>query len=500
MTQSLGNRRPIRVRNTAMARTAAETLARAGVTADQISLASLVFAVLAAGALLLAPSLGSLFYLLAAILVPLRLAANLLDGMVAVENRKGSALGPLFNEWPDRVADVVILASAGYAAGLVPGQGGTGSVAVFFGWLSAVLAVLTSYVREFGRAEGAAADFGGPFAKQQRMWAVIAGALVAFLLPRWAGVVLALTLFVIASGTAYTLYLRTMRLARFMRATDASEAEAWRAPDVATDPAEIADQEPAPASESAAAPRPRPRTDAGAEVPEAARPQPRRREEAHTSAQEVNQPRPRRREEPRESAQEANQPQPRSRQEPQASAQEANQRPPRPRGEPEASVLEAPRPQSRLRAERQGSMREAGRQQPRPRAAGEAPAREAPRPQPRARTEPQAPAPEANRPQPRPRTAEQAPSQEALRPQPRFSTEPQRPGNGTDRPQPRLRTEPQAPARETDRQQPRPRVEPSAPVREASGARPEPRVEPREAPYRTNDSEGDGRTSSPRET
>lgn len=218
MTQDKGNRRPIAARSTALARVAAGELARAGIGPDAISLASLVFAVLAAVSLVLAPLVGSFFYLLAAIFVPLRLVANLLDGMVAVEHDRGGPLGPLFNELPDRAADVAILVAAGYAAGLVPGSGGVGSLAVFVGWLAALLAVLTAYVREFGCALGAPADFGGPFAKQQRMWAVIAGALIALLLPRWAGVVLALMLVVVCAGTAYTLYRRIMRLADFLHA------------------------------------------------------------------------------------------------------------------------------------------------------------------------------------------------------------------------------------------------------------------------------------------
>ncbi|MCU1407306.1 MAG: hypothetical protein JWQ43_3609, partial [Glaciihabitans sp.] len=56
----------------------------------------------------------------AAAFVQLRLIANLLDGMVAVEGRKGGPTGDLWNEAPDRVSDVAIFIGAGYALGGCP--------------------------------------------------------------------------------------------------------------------------------------------------------------------------------------------------------------------------------------------------------------------------------------------------------------------------------------------------------------------------------------------
>lgn len=210
------NRRPIRARSTRPARLAAAGLARAGIGANAISVASLVFAALAAACLVLAPSLGAALYLLAALFVPLRLLANLLDGMVAVEHGRASPTGPLFNELPDRMADMVLIAAAGYGAALAPGAVGAWSVPL--GWLAAALALLTAYVRELGRALGFPADFSGPFAKQQRMWAVTAGAALSFLLPDYAGPLLLTVLVVLTAGTALTIYRRTARLAAALEA------------------------------------------------------------------------------------------------------------------------------------------------------------------------------------------------------------------------------------------------------------------------------------------
>lgn len=209
------NRRPIASRSSGWARALAALLARAGVPANAISVASVMFAAAAAAALLTATPAG---YLAAAALIPLRLLANLLDGMVAVEHGRATPTGPLYNEVPDRIADVMVLAAAG-ASAAIAGEGiadwGTAA-----GWIAAVAAVMTAYVRELGRALGQAADFAGPFAKQQRMWAVVAGALLAAAEGAWggAGEALFAVVAVTAAGTVLTAGLRLRRLARRLAA------------------------------------------------------------------------------------------------------------------------------------------------------------------------------------------------------------------------------------------------------------------------------------------
>jgi len=56
-------------------------------------------------------------WLAGAVLVQLRLLANLCDGMVAVLRNIASPVGELFNEVPDRVSDAATLIGFGYAAG-----------------------------------------------------------------------------------------------------------------------------------------------------------------------------------------------------------------------------------------------------------------------------------------------------------------------------------------------------------------------------------------------
>jgi phosphatidylglycerophosphate synthase len=99
--------------------------------------------------------------------IQLRLLANLFDGMVAVEGGFQTKSGEIFNELPDRISDVLILAAAGYA---IPAGGWLHDL----GWAAAALAVITAYIRTLGAACGTAQYFIGPMAKQQRMFLVTA--------------------------------------------------------------------------------------------------------------------------------------------------------------------------------------------------------------------------------------------------------------------------------------------------------------------------------------
>ncbi|WP_315898627.1 CDP-alcohol phosphatidyltransferase family protein [Vannielia litorea] len=205
----MAERRPIKARGAGWAQAAARWLAASRVTPNQISASSMVFAALAFGCFWLTrpagPGVAAALLIGAALFCQLRLVANLLDGMVALEGGKASPSGPFWNEAPDRVADVLILAGLGLAAG-----------PLWLGCFAGALAVGTAYLRELGRAEGLAADFCGPMAKPQRMAAVtlgcVAGAVEAAL---WGSTVaLQVTLWAVALGTALTAIRRAVRLVR----------------------------------------------------------------------------------------------------------------------------------------------------------------------------------------------------------------------------------------------------------------------------------------------
>jgi phosphatidylglycerophosphate synthase len=94
------------------------------------------------------------------------------DGMLAVEGNLQSPSGPLYNEFPDRLADSLILVGAGYAIGKV-------AWGVELGWAATAVALLTAYVRTLGGAVGAAQHFDGPMAKPRRMHVLIAACLLS---------------------------------------------------------------------------------------------------------------------------------------------------------------------------------------------------------------------------------------------------------------------------------------------------------------------------------
>ena len=205
----MAERRPIAARGSGWAQAAARRLAASSVTPNQISASSMGFAALAFACFWLTrpagPLLEALLLVAAALFCQLRLIANLLDGMVALEGGKGGPTGPFWNEAPDRVADVLILAGLGLACGLF-----------WLGCLAGALAVGTAYVRELGRAEGLAADFCGPMAKPHRMAAVTAGCVAGAVEGLATGTQWALlaTLCLVALGTAATALRRSVRLIR----------------------------------------------------------------------------------------------------------------------------------------------------------------------------------------------------------------------------------------------------------------------------------------------
>ena len=197
------SRRPLASRSSALAGWAVAALLRTGVTPNQISLASVGFSAAGAAALLAAPHNPWLF-LPVALCVQLRLLCNLLDGMVAVEGGRGTTVGVLYNEVPDRVADSLFLVAWGVACG-----------AGWVGWAAALAAMATAYIRVLGGAIGQPQDFRGPMAKQHRMALLTATSLAALVEALVLGhtTVLLLGLWVVLIGSLWTCVSRTRSIA-----------------------------------------------------------------------------------------------------------------------------------------------------------------------------------------------------------------------------------------------------------------------------------------------
>jgi len=218
-----GNRRPLKSRQTGWAHKITASLAGTGITPNQISIGSMVAALLAGAAFALsAGHIGwprALLLLSAALFCQLRLLCNLFDGMAAVEAGKKTGDGAAWNEFPDRFADIFIFAGLGYAISQPS-----------LGWAAACLSVLTAYVRELGASITQQHDFGGPMAKQHRMAAVTLAALVAAFLSVVAGesgnsampvFILLLCLWIVIAGALLTSLLRLMRMVKKLNQTGA---------------------------------------------------------------------------------------------------------------------------------------------------------------------------------------------------------------------------------------------------------------------------------------
>jgi phosphatidylglycerophosphate synthase len=204
-------RRPLKTRQRAWAQALARMLTRAGVAPNAISMASLVFAIAAGLCLAWTARAEGLarqkLFLAAAACIQIRLLCNMLDGLVAVEGGKRTVFGEIFNDMPDRFADVEILVGAGY------------SIAKYswgheLGWLAATLAVITAYIRLLGGSMGVTQYFLGPMAKPHRM-ALLTAACVVSVFENYLGLsgkTIALALIIMIVGMLVTCVRRTVRI------------------------------------------------------------------------------------------------------------------------------------------------------------------------------------------------------------------------------------------------------------------------------------------------
>lgn len=139
----------------------------------------------------------------AAFFVQLRLLANLLDGLMAVEAGDKHPHGPFWNEFPDRPADVTILFGLGLAAGHPT-----------LGLLCGLLALGTAYTRALGLTLTENDDFSGLMAKPQRMFVVtLASLLGLFEMLLWTTTYsLTGALWIVAVGSAFTIATRAQNI------------------------------------------------------------------------------------------------------------------------------------------------------------------------------------------------------------------------------------------------------------------------------------------------
>jgi phosphatidylglycerophosphate synthase len=206
-------RRPLKTRQSAWAGALARLLMRSRVSPNAISITSVFFALGGAAALYFsATSDGGrrvLILVMAVAGIQGRLLCNLLDGMVAIEGGRKTKAGEIFNDLPDRIADPLILIAAGYGAR-------QHTFGIELGYLAAVLAVFTAYVRMLGGASGLKQSFTGPMAKQHRMATLSVACVLSMFETKCfaAGTALWAALILVNAGCIVTIWRRTTRIAR----------------------------------------------------------------------------------------------------------------------------------------------------------------------------------------------------------------------------------------------------------------------------------------------
>ena len=210
-------RRPLKTRRRPSAAALAAFLLSRGVKPNHVSLASIVFALVAAVSLGAVPHVSTplqvLLFVLAALGIQLRLLSNLLDGLLAVEGGLASPTGELYNDVPDRIADLLIIVGAGYALAWDWGPP--------LGWAAAAAAILTAYVRVLGGSLGVRQHFVGPMAKQHRMAVLTVACLLSIVevaVAGFEGWVLAAALVAILAGSLVTAARRLSLVARELSA------------------------------------------------------------------------------------------------------------------------------------------------------------------------------------------------------------------------------------------------------------------------------------------
>jgi phosphatidylglycerophosphate synthase len=217
------DRRPIASRERRIWQRFAALLAAWQISPNAISIAGMLVGIAAGVALAAtrtveASLLQRALWLAAAAGIQLRLLANMLDGMVALAGGRASRLGELYNELPDRVSDLAIIVGAGYANGGTP----------VLGYLAAVVAILTAYLRAVGKAAGVSNLFVGPMAKPHRMFVLTVAALLAAALPSsWQPVwgshqagYMTLALGIVLVGGIATIFRRLKLIVRHLQTTD----------------------------------------------------------------------------------------------------------------------------------------------------------------------------------------------------------------------------------------------------------------------------------------
>lgn len=146
-------------------------LFRAGVTANQVTLAALIASV-AIGVLLFFFPRPVLFLILPIFLF-IRMALNAIDGLLAREYNQKSKLGALLNETGDVISDAALYLPFALLPGATP----------WLVLLAVLLSILTEFCGVLAQTIGASRRYDGPMGKSDRALVFGAYALAIFIWP-----------------------------------------------------------------------------------------------------------------------------------------------------------------------------------------------------------------------------------------------------------------------------------------------------------------------------
>ncbi len=206
------DRRPLASRSTKWAQAGARFLAQKNNTPNTISILSVGFSLLSLIFYFKARD-HRILLLLAALSIQLRLLCNLFDGMVAIEYNKKSIYGNLFNDIPDRFADVLIIMGAGLYSYF---HEKTFYNTLTIAWINAILAVLTAYIRVLGASVGTPMFFNGIMSKPRRM-AILTIATLLALIPNTNINFVYISLVIMLIGQVFTVTKRIRLIAEHLK-------------------------------------------------------------------------------------------------------------------------------------------------------------------------------------------------------------------------------------------------------------------------------------------
>jgi CDP-diacylglycerol--glycerol-3-phosphate 3-phosphatidyltransferase len=144
----------------ALLRPLVNAFARAGVTANQVTIAAAVLAIAVGLAVIFVPDRRVLLLLPLALFI--RMALNAIDGMLAREHGQASKLGAILNELGDVIADTAMFLPLAWRPEFP-------SIPVVL-WV--ILAVMVEMTGVVGIQIGASRRYDGPFGKSDRAFAI----------------------------------------------------------------------------------------------------------------------------------------------------------------------------------------------------------------------------------------------------------------------------------------------------------------------------------------